>query len=118
MHVYLFVVALRSPAGKGLTYWIRLWRCHFPIGILGQVWRLIVSNPDLCPHSYFYMSKLEHKFNISILCLGTECIIIDNDLCFQYCHVSKEASQSNGCAILCLLLTKMIEFSYERIGLI
>ena len=22
--------------------------CHFPIGILGQVWYLIVSIPDLC----------------------------------------------------------------------
>ena len=29
-----------------------LWR-HFPIGILGQVWFLIVSIPDLCPISYF-----------------------------------------------------------------
>ena len=23
--------------------------CYFPIGILGQVWYLIVSIPDLCP---------------------------------------------------------------------
>ena len=29
-----------------------LWRCHFSIGILGQVWCLIVSIPDLCPLSY------------------------------------------------------------------
>ena len=27
--------------------------CYFPIGILGQVWNLIVSIPDLCPISYF-----------------------------------------------------------------
>ena len=27
--------------------------CHFPIGILGQVWCLIVSISDLCPLSYF-----------------------------------------------------------------
>ena len=27
--------------------------CHFPIGILGQVWYLIVSIPDLCPLSSF-----------------------------------------------------------------
>ena len=26
--------------------------CHFPIGILGQVWCLIVSTPDLSPLSY------------------------------------------------------------------
>ena len=30
-----------------------LWRCHFPICILDQVWCLIVSIPDLCPLSYF-----------------------------------------------------------------
>ena len=27
----------------------------FPIGILGQVWYLIVSIPDLCTITYFYM---------------------------------------------------------------
>ena len=26
---------------------------HFPIGILGQVWYLIVSIPDLCTLTYF-----------------------------------------------------------------
>ena len=31
-----------------------LWVCHFPIGILGQVWYLIVSIPDLCTLTYFY----------------------------------------------------------------
>ena len=25
-----------------------VWSCHFPIGILGQAWCLIVSIPDLC----------------------------------------------------------------------
>ena len=30
-----------------------LWSCHFPIGILGQVWCLVVSIPDLCPLSHF-----------------------------------------------------------------
>ena len=46
----LFVTALWPPARKGLTslvgdvYCI----CTFPCGILGQVWYLIVSFPDLC----------------------------------------------------------------------
>ena len=40
-------------AGKGLTSWLSFVVsncefCHFPIGILGQVWYLIVSIPDLC----------------------------------------------------------------------
>ena len=30
--------------------------CHFTIGILGQVWYLIVSIPDLCHLSYCAIS--------------------------------------------------------------
>ena len=52
----LFICALRSPAGKGLTSWlsfvVSLRVCHFPIGILGQVLYLIVSIPDLCTLTY------------------------------------------------------------------
>ena len=40
------------PLGSRL--WCPLWVCHFPIGILGQVWYLIVSIPDLCTITYFY----------------------------------------------------------------
>ena len=32
---------------------VQLWVCHFPIGILGQVWYLVVSIPDLCTLTYF-----------------------------------------------------------------
>ena len=55
----LFIGALWSPAGKGLTSWLSfvISGCEvvtFPlIGILGQMWCLIVSIPDLCPFSYF-----------------------------------------------------------------
>ena len=47
----LCIAALRSPAGKGLTYWpmFVMFSCvfePFPCGILGQVWYLIVSIPD------------------------------------------------------------------------
>ena len=50
----LFIAALCSPAGKGLTSWLLfvMFNCTFvtfPCGILGQVWYLIVSIPDLCP---------------------------------------------------------------------
>ena len=52
----LFICALSSPAGKGLTSWLSFVvstvSCHFPIGILGQVWYLIVSIPDLCTLTY------------------------------------------------------------------
>ena len=54
----LFIAALWSPAGKGLTYWLLfvMSNCDlvtFPCGILGQVWYLIVLIPDLCRLSYF-----------------------------------------------------------------
>ena len=39
----LFIVALGSPAGKGLTFWVLfvMSNCdfvNFPCGILGKVW--------------------------------------------------------------------------------
>ena len=52
---YAFVhVGLLMPCSRGLTssgVWFL--SCHFPIGILGQVWCLIVSLPDHCSLSYF-----------------------------------------------------------------
>ena len=55
----LFIAALWSPARKELTSWLlfMLFNCvfvTFPCGILGQVWYLIVSIPDLCRLSYFF----------------------------------------------------------------
>ena len=49
----LFIVALWSHAGKGLTSWrlFVMFNCvfvTFQYGILGQVWYLIVSIPDIC----------------------------------------------------------------------
>ena len=54
----LFIAALWSTAGKWLTSWLLLvmFNCvfvTFPPGILGQVWYLIASIPDLCRLSYF-----------------------------------------------------------------
>ena len=49
----LFICALWSPAGKGLTSGVLLLVFYFTNGILGQVWYLIVSIPDLCTLTYF-----------------------------------------------------------------
>ena len=53
----LFICASWSPAGKGLTSWLSFVvssvSLSLPIGILGQVWYLIVSIPDLCNLTYF-----------------------------------------------------------------
>ena len=56
----LFIAALWSPARKGLTSWPLMVMfivilVNFPCNILGQVWYLIVSFPDLCRLSYFYI---------------------------------------------------------------
>ena len=53
----LYIAALWSSALKGLTSWLLfvMFNCvfvFFPCGILGQVWYLIVSIPDLCSFSY------------------------------------------------------------------
>ena len=60
----LLIAALWSPAGKGLTssHSFVVLNCvvvTFPYGILGQVWYLIVSVPDLCPH--FLLSYCMHS---------------------------------------------------------
>ena len=60
-HASIFDISW-SPAKKGLTSWLSfvMFNCvfvTFPCGILGQVWYLIVSIPDLCPLSYFYVEK-------------------------------------------------------------
>ena len=53
----LFICAFWSPAGKGLTSLSRLWcltvSLSLSFDILGQVWYLIVSIPDLCTFTYF-----------------------------------------------------------------
>ena len=60
----LFIVALCTPAGKGLTSCLLfvMFNCvfvTFPCGILGQVGYLIVSIPDLCRLSY--LGRKKHK---------------------------------------------------------
>ena len=66
----LLIAALWSPAGKGLTSWLLfvMFYCvfvTFPCGILGQVWYLIASIPDLCRLSYFQV-PLNEKVPINI----------------------------------------------------
>ena len=40
-----------------LVYGVWLWVCYFPIGILGQVWYLIVLIPGHCTLTYFIYSN-------------------------------------------------------------
>ena len=50
--------------GKGWPLGSRLWctvSLLFPIGVLGQVWYLIESIPDLCTLTYFQQYKSSYK---------------------------------------------------------
>ena len=52
----LFICALWSPAGKGLTSWLSfvVSNCEFvTFPLVSWVWYLIVSIPDLCTLIYF-----------------------------------------------------------------
>ena len=94
-HARLFVVALWSTTGKGLISWLSFVISYCDVvtfllvGILGQVWCLIVSIPDLYPLSYLiirvFLSVLRggpkslptHSFNALIIpILKIECTII------------------------------------------
>ena len=60
---HLLIAALWSPVGKGLTSWLSfvVLNCvvvTFPFGILGQMWYLIVSIPDLCCLFYFLTVRI------------------------------------------------------------
>ena len=61
----LFICALWSPAGTGLTSWLSfvVSNCELSlsIGILGQVWYLIVWIPDHCTLTYFYLDQILFK---------------------------------------------------------
>ena len=65
----LFIAALWSPAGKGLTSWFLfvMFNCvfvTFPCAILGQVWYVTVLIPDLCRLCYFKVVDTLESFSI------------------------------------------------------
>ena len=74
-----FICAFWSPARKGLTSWLSfvVSNCEWPfyIDILGQVWYLIVSIPDLCTLTFFIPIAQLSK----IKCLAV-CQILQHDL--------------------------------------
>ena len=53
---------------------VQLWVCHFPIGILGHVWYLIVSIPDLCTPTNFH-STLRFK-SLPSSCEGNQVYLL------------------------------------------
>ena len=73
MHSRLLIIiiaVLWSPAGKWLASWplFVMLNCVFvtlPCGILGQVWYLIVSIPDICRLSYFGIDRNKMSLKLS-----------------------------------------------------
>ena len=65
MFLFCLVFAMSLCASVYMCFVVTCWEgsrlrclplfCHFPIGILGQVWYLIVSIPDLCTLTYFHI---------------------------------------------------------------
>ena len=64
MFLFCLVFAMSLCASVYMCFVVTCWEradllalfCHFPIGILGQVWYLIVSIPGLCTLTYFACS--------------------------------------------------------------
>ena len=76
MFLFCLVFALSFCASVYMCFVVTCWErtdllvCHFPIGILGQVWYLIVSIPDLCTLTYFackLSSALKAMFCLIVL---------------------------------------------------
>ena len=72
----LFIAALRSPTGKGLTSWLSfvMFNCvlslSYVVSWVMPVWYLIVSISDLCQLSYFVVKqKAKVKINLPFLIL-------------------------------------------------
>ena len=60
--LFMSCVCHAIAAGKGLTSWLSFVMYNFvfvafPCDILGHVWYLILSIPDLCHLSYFEFDK-------------------------------------------------------------
>ena len=69
----------------GSCLWCLLWVSHFPIGILGQVWYLIVSIPDLCTLPYFSYCKIISWSNSKTVWDLVRGISSSNSLTIQWC---------------------------------
>ena len=62
--MWLVVTCWERADLLALVCGVQLGVCHFPIGILGLVWYLIVLIPDLCTLTYFVFSFEIKKQNI------------------------------------------------------
>ena len=92
------------PLGSRL--WCLLWVCHFPIGIPGQVWYLIVSIPDLC--NLTLCITLRSLYNWHLPSWG-----VPNKLMPQTDHNSQHNMRNLPCQFICF--TPSVRSSLYRI---
>ena len=59
VYMCLVVICWERADLLALICGVLLCVCHFPIGILGQVWYLIVSIPDRCILTYFHLTEVQ-----------------------------------------------------------
>ena len=83
---------LWSPVGKGRTTWLSfvVLNCvfvTFPCGILGQVWYLIVSIPDICPFYYMVPSNM-HCSVFFFMLLLENIVVLQRSNFIQFIHIS------------------------------
>ena len=106
-----FLVCLLQPCVKGLASWLScMWWfivCFLslpPRGVLGQVWCLIVSIPDLCLLSYFAIKNHGELANQlwghwGQLIFGWQNIPVlfpENDVCFFNCWIYSSALKTRS----------------------
>ena len=61
VHACLVVSCWEMADLSALVYDVLLCFCLFPCGMLGQVWYLIVSIPDLC-----HLSNFNHQVSVNL----------------------------------------------------
>ena len=88
LFICAFVVTCWERADLlALVCGVQLWVCYFPIGILGQLWYLIVSIPDLYTLTYFCLaSKTSDPWNSSFNLHRMCGISTDTSYCVKF-HV-------------------------------
>ena len=84
--------AVWSTALKGLTTWLSFVMLNwvfvtFPCGILGQVWYLIVSIPDVCPFYYIVPSNMHCQVFFFMILLENK-VVRQKSNFVQFIHIS------------------------------
>ena len=91
--LYTGGVTIFSETADGLQSGLTVW--HFPVGILGQVWYLIVSIPDLCNLTYLnVVYNYCQRWRLSVIAAKTKVIVFRKGGFYQEIYVFSIMTQS------------------------